>query len=53
MLQIGKNEAKRGNALRKRIESQKERSKEMLKRYGMEYKDVLQLDRVSGGQSKL
>jgi acyl-CoA dehydrogenase len=52
VLQIGRNEAKRGNALRKRIEMQKEKSKQMLKQYGLEYRDVLQLDR-STAKSKL
>ena len=53
MLQIGKNEAKRGDVVRKRLESQKEKSKEILKKYGLEYRDVLQLDRISGSKSKL
>lgn len=53
VLQLGRNEAKRGDALRQRIDAQKEKTRELLKQYGMEYRDVLQLDRVSGGKSKL
>jgi acyl-CoA dehydrogenase len=53
ILQIGRNEAKRGDALRKRIDAQKEKTKELLRQYGMEYRDVLQLDRVMGKDSKL
>jgi acyl-CoA dehydrogenase len=54
VLQIGRNEAKRGVALLKRIEAQKGKTRELLKYYGLEYRDVLQLDRVSGGkESKL
>lgn len=52
VLQLGKNENKRGNALRQRIEKQKARAKEMLASYGLEEVDVLSLDRV-GGQAKL
>ncbi|RMD44403.1 hypothetical protein DV735_g644, partial [Chaetothyriales sp. CBS 134920] len=48
LLQLGRNEAKRGDALRSRINTQKEKSKAILKQYGLEHRDVLQLDRVSG-----
>ncbi len=53
MLQLGRNENKRGPALLKRIEAQKAKTRELLKQYGLEERDVLQLNRVSGGQSKL
>ena len=53
MLQLGRNENKRGAALLKRIEAQKEKSQELLRQYGLQEKDVLALNRVSGGQSKL
>lgn len=53
MLQLGRNENKRGAALLKRIEAQKEKSRELLKKYGLQERDVLQLNRVSGGKSKL
>ena len=52
VLQLGKNENKRGNALRERIERQKARAKEMLASYGLEEVDFLRLDR-EGGKAKL
>ena len=45
MQQLGKNENKRGKAMFEKIEWQKKRSAEMAKAYGMEKRDVLQLDR--------
>jgi len=53
VLQIGRNESKRGDNLRKRIVAQQEKSKELLQKYGLRYEDPLQLDRISGGKSKL
>ncbi|KAL2426034.1 Acyl-CoA dehydrogenase family member 11 [Exophiala dermatitidis] len=54
ILQLGRNENKRGPALLKRIQAQKEKTRELLRQYGLEEKDPLQLNRVSGGsQSKL
>ncbi|KAH0843778.1 hypothetical protein AYO21_07916 [Fonsecaea monophora] len=53
MLQLGRNENKRGPALLKRIAAQKEKTRELLRQYGLEAKDPLALRRVSGGASKL
>ncbi|OAL33659.1 hypothetical protein AYO20_06997 [Fonsecaea nubica] len=53
MLQLGRNENKRGPALLKRIAAQKEKTRELLRQYGLEAKDPLALRRVSGGGSKL
>ena len=53
MLQLGRNESKRGDALRQRILAQQEKTREMLRHYGLQERDVLQLDRVSGGKAKL
>lgn len=53
MLQLGRNENKRGVALLKRIQAQKDKTRELLKQYGLQEKDSLELKRVSGGQSKL
>jgi acyl-CoA dehydrogenase len=53
MLQLGRNENKRGAALLKKIEAQKAKSRDLLKQYGLQAKDPLELKRVSGGQSKL
>ncbi|EXJ64241.1 acyl-CoA dehydrogenase [Cladophialophora yegresii CBS 114405] len=53
MLQLGRNENKRGAALLKKIEAQKAKSRELLKQYGLQARDPLELKRVSGGQSKL
>lgn len=53
MMQIGKNENKRGDTLRKRIIAQQEKSRELFGRYNLKYEDPLQLNRISGGKSKL
>jgi acyl-CoA dehydrogenase len=53
MLQLGRNENKRGPALLKRIQAQKDKTRELLQQYGLEERDVLQLNRVNGGKSKL
>lgn len=53
MLQLGRNENKRGPALLKRIEAQKAKTRELLKYYGLQEKDVLELNRISPGLSKL
>lgn len=45
MLQLGRNENKKGKALLEKIEWQKRKTAEMLKSFGMEQRDVLQLDR--------
>ena len=45
MQQLGRNENKRGKSMYEKIEWQKKRSAEMAKAYGMEKRDVLQLDR--------
>lgn len=45
MLQLGRNENKRGKALLEKIEWQKRKTEEMLKGYGMKPQDILQLDR--------
>jgi acyl-CoA dehydrogenase len=47
ILQLGRNETKRGTALLKKIEARKAKTNELFARYGMEPRDVLQLDRVS------
>lgn len=53
MLQMGRNENKRGKACLAKIEWQKKKAAEMCKAYGMEKKDILQLDRRVAKQSKL
>ncbi|PGH26520.1 hypothetical protein AJ80_01834 [Polytolypa hystricis UAMH7299] len=53
LLQLGRNENKRGDALRTRIQAQRTRAVELLARYGMKEQDPLQLNRVSGKGSKL
>jgi acyl-CoA dehydrogenase len=45
LLQLGKNENKRGKMLLGKLEWQKNRTDEMAKAYGITRKDVLQLDR--------
>lgn len=53
MLQMGRNENKRGKACLAKIEWQKKKAAEMCKAYGMEKRDILQLDRKVAKQSKL
>lgn len=45
MLQLGRNENKRGRAMLEKIEWQKRKTDEMLKVFNMQKRDVLQLDR--------
>lgn len=52
MLQLGRNEAKRGQALLKRINAQKGKTGDLLRGYGLEQRDVLELKREAG-KSKL
>ncbi|KAL4938856.1 hypothetical protein BDV06DRAFT_200035 [Aspergillus oleicola] len=48
ILQLGRNESKRGKVLLGRIEAQKQKTQALLSQYKMEQRDVLQLDRRSG-----
>jgi len=52
LLQMGRNENKKGKYFLKKLAWQKQKAEEMCKAYGMEMVDPLQLDR-KGGQSKL
>jgi acyl-CoA dehydrogenase len=52
ILQIGRNENKRGRMLLKKIDAQKQKAKEILSSYGLQQVDALQLDRA-GSQAKL
>jgi len=45
LIQLGRNENKRGKWLLEKIELQKKKTEEIAKRYGIEKRDVLQLDR--------
>ena len=45
LLQLGRNENKRGKSLLNKIEWQKKKTEEMARSYGIEKRDVLQLDR--------
>lgn len=53
LLQLGKNENKRGKAHKQRIEAQAEKGRELCRKYGVEVQDPLALNRVSGEKSKL
>lgn len=53
LLQLGKNENKRGKYLLQRVENQKKASVELASKFGLTKRDPLQLDRVSGGKAKL
>ena len=53
LLQLGKNENKRGKFLLDRIQWQIKKGEEMAKTHGIVRKDPLELNRVSGGKSKL
>jgi acyl-CoA dehydrogenase len=53
LLQLGKNENKRGLAHKQRIEAQQKRGEELCRQYGIEPRDPLYLNRTSGEASKL
>lgn len=53
ILQLGKNENKRGPAHKARIEAQQKKSEGLLAKYGMRKTDPLQLSRINGKVSKL
>jgi len=53
MLQLGRNENKRGANLLKKLNAQQEKTRQLLKEYGLRHEDPLVLNRVSGGKSKL
>ncbi|KIE00086.1 acyl-CoA dehydrogenase family member 11, partial [Metarhizium majus ARSEF 297] len=48
MIQLGRNESKRGPNLLKKIGSQKHKTSELRKYYGLEERDTLELNRTSG-----
>ena len=53
LLQMGRNENKRGAALREKLAWQKEATENVARKYGVQRRDPLQLDRVSVGKSRL
>lgn len=53
LVQLGRNENKRGKFLFEKIEWQKKRSQELGKKLGITRLDPLELSRVAGGKSKL
>ncbi|OAG42677.1 hypothetical protein AYO21_02960 [Fonsecaea monophora] len=53
IIQLGRNESKRGPALLRRIEGQKQKTRDLLEKYRLEERDVLQLNRTSGRKLKL
>ncbi|KAF2205576.1 acyl-CoA dehydrogenase NM domain-like protein [Delitschia confertaspora ATCC 74209] len=53
LLQLGRNENKRGPAHMNRIEAQKRKGNELCKKYGISLTDPLHLNRKSGEASKL
>lgn len=53
LLQLGKNENKRGKYLLSRIQQQDKASEELAKKFGLTKRDPLQLDRVVAKSSKL
>ncbi|KAI9661585.1 MAG: hypothetical protein M1821_008823 [Bathelium mastoideum] len=53
LLQMGRNENRRADALRRKLAWQKEEAARVAERYGVKKRDPLQLDRVSGGKAKL
>jgi acyl-CoA dehydrogenase len=53
LLQLGKNENKRGPAHKARIEAQTKKGQELCRKYGIEARDPLYLNRKSGEASKL
>jgi acyl-CoA dehydrogenase len=54
LLQLGRNENKRGDAVREKLEKQRQRSEQLLQKYGIEKRDILYLGRSTGdGKSRL
>lgn len=53
LLQLGRNENKRGKYLLDRLAWQKKKSEEMASKHGIKLRDVLQLDRVMSEKAKL
>jgi acyl-CoA dehydrogenase len=53
LLQLGRNENKRGVAHKKRIDAQRLKGEELCRKYGIEPKDPLYLGRTSAEASKL
>ncbi|USP75731.1 Acyl-CoA dehydrogenase family member 11 [Curvularia clavata] len=53
LLQLGRNENKRGPAHKQRLEAQKKKGEELCRKYGIEPRDPLYLNRKSGEASKL
>jgi acyl-CoA dehydrogenase len=53
LLQLGRNENKRGPAHKKRIEAQTKKGLDLCKQYGIQARDPLHLNRKSGEASKL
>lgn len=51
ILQLGRNEAKRGEALLKKIRAQREKALSLMKAAGIQYEDRLALNRVAGGRA--
>jgi acyl-CoA dehydrogenase len=49
MQQLGRNESKRGQVLAKRMDAQSKKADVLLRQHGMQKRDVLELNRVSGG----
>ncbi|KAL2837372.1 acyl-CoA dehydrogenase/oxidase [Aspergillus pseudodeflectus] len=53
ILQLGRNENKRGTVLLGKIEAQKKKTKDLFRQYNVVQRDPLQLDRRSGSVAKL
>ncbi|KAH0316088.1 acyl-CoA dehydrogenase NM domain-like protein, partial [Aureobasidium melanogenum] len=53
LLQLGRNENKRGKFLLDKLARQRQISEQMAAKHGMKLKDVLQLDRVTSEKAKL
>ncbi|KAF2866468.1 acyl-CoA dehydrogenase/oxidase [Massariosphaeria phaeospora] len=53
LLQLGRNENKRGKAHKARIEAQTRKGNELCAKYGFDARDPLYLNRQSGGKGKL
>ncbi|KAI9651514.1 MAG: hypothetical protein M1831_000788 [Alyxoria varia] len=51
--QLGRNENKRGNQVRSKLDAQKQTTEELMKKYGVKSLERLQLNRVATGKSKL
>ena len=53
LLQLARNENKRGKKILERLEREKKKTEEYLRKYGLKPRDVLEINKTTGQKSKL